>query len=216
MSSSPLTTCATQKARRRGTGYATMSRATTWTPCRSATSASSTTPTARRPALLASWKLCGRVRLTVSLAAFLSLFLCSIVFCCYAPSTSTLPTSLLLPPLSSLSSPPPLFPRPPPNLTPSRVESAFDPSHPYHDPKSRRDAPTWRCVHVAFRRKFTVPVTLRRLQEAARAEGSVLAGLEVLRRGRLSVSRVSGEEWEGILGMAEGLERDAEAEKKAA
>src|SRR4051812_43009825 len=42
--------------------------------------------------------------------------------------------------------------------------SAFDPDHPYYDPKSDRDKPKWEMVKVEFVKKFDGLVTLRELK----------------------------------------------------
>ena len=57
--------------------------------------------------------------------------------------------------------------------------------------------PDWVSVAVEPLRSLPNPVTLK----AIRAEPR-LAGLEMLRQSRLSVSPVRGEEWEAILGLS--------------
>ncbi|KAF4976330.1 hypothetical protein F66182_17497, partial [Fusarium sp. NRRL 66182] len=91
-------------------------------------------------------------------------------------------------------------------------ESAFDPSHPYYDEKSSRDNPKWECVHVEFRRKFDHPVTLETLKSYA-LSGQPLENMQTLRQSRVSVSRVSPQEWKFIMGLIDTQEADA---KKAA
>ncbi len=81
-------------------------------------------------------------------------------------------------------------------------ESAFDPDHPYYDPKSNRDNPKWELVKVEFVKKFDELVTLRELRSFA-ADGGALAGMQMLRQGRLSVSSVQPAEWRFILDLAE-------------
>ena len=44
-------------------------------------------------------------------------------------------------------------------------ETAFDPNHPYYDPKSVRDKPKWEMVKVEFVKKFDDLVTLKELRE---------------------------------------------------
>src|SRR6184192_3303186 len=73
--------------------------------------------------------------------------------------------------------------------------SQFDPTSPYYDPKSTRDAPRWLNVDVTFVEKTRL-VTLAEL----RAEPE-LAGMRVLQRAnRLSITPVSPQEWKFITG----------------
>ncbi|KAL1883549.1 hypothetical protein Plec18167_002553 [Paecilomyces lecythidis] len=81
-------------------------------------------------------------------------------------------------------------------------ESAFDPSHPYFDPKSSRDKPKWDVVHVEFRRKFNRLVSLNELKERGKP-GGPLESLQMLKQSRLSVSAVTAEEWKFIMGLVE-------------
>ena len=81
-------------------------------------------------------------------------------------------------------------------------ESAFDPNHPYYDPKSNRDNPKWELVKVEFVKKFDELVTLREIKSFA-AEGGALQGMQMLRQGRLSVSSVQPAEWRFILDLAQ-------------
>ncbi|KAI9817382.1 MAG: hypothetical protein M1832_004689 [Thelocarpon impressellum] len=84
-------------------------------------------------------------------------------------------------------------------------ESAFNETHPYHDPKSSRDKPRWVVVHVRFVRKFAAPMSLKTLRSFG-LPGGVLADMQVLRMSRLSVSRVMGREWRFIMGFIEAEE----------
>jgi predicted RNA-binding protein with PUA-like domain len=71
-------------------------------------------------------------------------------------------------------------------------ETAFDPTDPHFDPKSRREAPTWVTVDVRATERFARPVTLPELRATPGLEG-----MELLRRGsRLSVQPVRPSEWE--------------------
>lgn len=92
------------------------------------------------------------------------------------------------------------------------IESAFDPDHPYYDEKSSRENPKWECVHVEFRRKFDQPVTLETLKSYA-LSGQALENMQTLRQSRVSVSRVTPQEWNFIMGLIDKQEADA---KKAA
>ncbi|KAK5064324.1 hypothetical protein LTR84_000157 [Exophiala bonariae] len=77
--------------------------------------------------------------------------------------------------------------------------SAFDPDHPYYDAKSDRDNPKWEMVKVEFVKKFDGLVTLRELKSFS---DSALAGMSMLKQGRLSVSPVTAAEWQFILDLA--------------
>jgi predicted RNA-binding protein with PUA-like domain len=80
-------------------------------------------------------------------------------------------------------------------------ESAFDPKHPYHDPKAKRDTPKWVVVHVVFRRKFKKQVTLTDLKLHGQP-GKPLENLQTLKQSRLSVSSVTPAQWRYILKLA--------------
>ena len=74
----------------------------------------------------------------------------------------------------------------------------FDPSSPYFDAASKRDAPRWHHVDVSF-------VAKTRLLSLAdlRAEPE-LTGMVVLRRGnRLSITPVDPDEWATVLALLE-------------
>lgn len=81
------------------------------------------------------------------------------------------------------------------------AESAFDPKHPYYDPKSKRDDPKWVVVHVEFRRKLNKQVTLADLKANAQP-GKPLENLQTLKQSRLSVSSVTPAQWQYILELA--------------
>ncbi|KAL2359533.1 hypothetical protein RJZ56_007617 [Blastomyces dermatitidis] len=80
-------------------------------------------------------------------------------------------------------------------------ESAFDPAHPYYDPKSNRENPKWELVHVEFRRKFRDLITLAELKSFAKP-GGPLENMQMMKQSRLSVSAVNGKEWRFIMGLA--------------
>ncbi|EXJ81450.1 hypothetical protein A1O3_07742 [Capronia epimyces CBS 606.96] len=80
-------------------------------------------------------------------------------------------------------------------------ESAFDPDHPYYDPKSDRSKPKWEVVHVEFVKKFDQIITLKRLKSFSLPSGR-LENMQTLRQSRLSVSSVTPAEWEFILELA--------------
>jgi predicted RNA-binding protein with PUA-like domain len=80
-------------------------------------------------------------------------------------------------------------------------ESAFDPDHPYYDPKSDRSKPKWELVTVDYVKKFATPVGLKELRTFAKPGGS-LENMQMLKQSRLSVSSVSPYEWRFILALA--------------
>lgn len=69
----------------------------------------------------------------------------------------------------------------------------FDPASPGHDPKSSMDAPRWFAIDIRFTRCFA-----RTPGAAALRAVPALAGLALLRQGRLSVSPVTSAEWRAI------------------
>lgn len=77
-------------------------------------------------------------------------------------------------------------------------DTAFDPKHDGFDPKSVRESPTWYMVDLRAVKKLRRPVTLAEIK--AKPE---LAGMALLRVGRLSVTPVTPAEWETIVAMAE-------------
>jgi predicted RNA-binding protein with PUA-like domain len=77
-------------------------------------------------------------------------------------------------------------------------ETAFDPNHPYFDPKSTREKPKWEMVKVEFVKKFEEMLTLKELKSFA-APGGALSNMQMIKQSRLSVSSVQPEEWEFIL-----------------
>lgn len=80
-------------------------------------------------------------------------------------------------------------------------ESAFDPDHPYYDPKSDRAKPKWELVKVEFVKKFEDKIGLKELRSFAK-EGGALEKMQMLKQSRLSVSSVSLDEWCFILEQA--------------
>lgn len=91
------------------------------------------------------------------------------------------------------------------------LESAFDPAHPYYDPKSTREAPKWEVVHVEFRKKFEDLIKLTELKSFGKP-GGALDSLQMLKQGRLSVSAVSGNQWRFIMELAVEEEEEKEEE----
>lgn len=76
--------------------------------------------------------------------------------------------------------------------------TALDPTDEYFDPKSDPENPTWFMVDIRAVRRLPRPVTLPDLR--ARKD---LAGMALLRIGRLSVSPVRKAEWHTITEMAD-------------
>ena len=96
--------------------------------------------------------------------------------------------------------------------------SAFDKNHPYYvqNDKMRgtEGKPRWSMVHVEFRQKLSAPVLLKELQKY---KGGVLETMEELTKTRLSVSKVSQEEWNFIVDkLIEGYEDEDALPSKAA
>jgi predicted RNA-binding protein with PUA-like domain len=76
----------------------------------------------------------------------------------------------------------------------------FDPNSDYFDAGSGRDAPRWFLVDVKFKRKLRRVITLAELKGRKELKDMVL-----LRPGnRLSVSPVTKQEWDFILGLEAG------------
>jgi predicted RNA-binding protein with PUA-like domain len=73
-------------------------------------------------------------------------------------------------------------------------ETQFDPTSPYFDAKSPREAPRWLQIDVALERKT------RLLSLAEMRQAPELATMRVLQRGnRLSITPVSDDEWRAVL-----------------
>ncbi|KAH9062764.1 PUA-like domain-containing protein [Lactarius vividus] len=96
--------------------------------------------------------------------------------------------------------------------------TAWDPEHPYYDPKSEENNPKWFMVDVKFvsRAAHFVPYPLLRkiaasgtttppagLEYIGEKEVSAIREMDLVHRGRLSVQRVQPEAWKVIEGMAE-------------
>jgi len=81
--------------------------------------------------------------------------------------------------------------------------SAHDPEAPYHDPSSKPEDPKWSVVHVEFRQKLNTPITLKDLRAFQAEKENPLENMQMLKLTRLSVSKVSTEEWEFLTGVME-------------
>lgn len=76
----------------------------------------------------------------------------------------------------------------------------FDPTSPYHDPKSQPAAPRWLKIDVQLQRKTRL-LSLTEMRQAPE-----LAQMQVLQRGnRLSVTPVSRAHWQTVLKKLEQL-----------
>lgn len=75
--------------------------------------------------------------------------------------------------------------------------TAFDAKHDGFDEKSKPDDPTWFAVDLKSVEPLPRPVTLAELKT-----NKALAGMALLRIGRLSVTPVTKQEWETIREMA--------------
>ncbi|CAO3676323.1 unnamed protein product [Umbelopsis ramanniana] len=82
--------------------------------------------------------------------------------------------------------------------------TAFDPKHPYFDPKSEESNPKWYMVDVKFVRKLNRLIPLKELQSYKELSDMVL-----IKRGRLSVQPVTKEEYDFILSAED---KDSKAE----
>ncbi|KAM3513513.1 hypothetical protein MY11210_002800 [Beauveria gryllotalpidicola] len=90
----------------------------------------------------------------------------------------------------------------------SEDKSARRPGTPYYDPSSTKDKPKWDLVHVEFRKKFAVPIYLKELRKMGEA-GGPLAEMQMLKLGRLSVSKVSAGEWRALCELADEKAKEA-------
>ena len=83
----------------------------------------------------------------------------------------------------------------------------FEPSSPYYDPGSKRDAPRWICVDVGFVEKLPRLIALDDLRANPALDGMVL-----LQKGsRLSVQPVSPAHYKAVLAMAKKAAPKAKA-----
>lgn len=81
--------------------------------------------------------------------------------------------------------------------------SAHDPTAPYYDSKSSPDDPKWSVVHVEFRQKLKTPITLKEIKAWFEEKGNALNNMQMLKLARLSVSKVSSDEWRFLVGEME-------------
>ena len=76
--------------------------------------------------------------------------------------------------------------------------SAWDPKDKHFDPKTKKDAPTWMMVDIAFVEKFPRVVTLQEIKESPELDGMTVAQ----KGSRLSVQSVSEGHFKTICKMA--------------
>jgi predicted RNA-binding protein with PUA-like domain len=88
--------------------------------------------------------------------------------------------------------------------------TAQNPKAPYYDPKDKASDPKWSVVHVVFRSKFDVELGLKELKELC-APGKPLENMQMLKQTRLSVSKVSADEWDFINELAEKKAQEAKS-----
>ncbi|KAJ3181918.1 hypothetical protein HDU85_003435 [Gaertneriomyces sp. JEL0708] len=79
---------------------------------------------------------------------------------------------------------------------PSVDDTQFQEGNPYYDPKSTTDKPKWFKVDVQFVRNLRRPIGLKELQGYHE-----LSDMQLIKRGRLSVQRVTKEQWDFILAL---------------
>jgi len=78
--------------------------------------------------------------------------------------------------------------------------SAQDPQAAYYDPKDNKpEDPKWSVVHVTFKQKIKTPITLRELKAWQTTKGHPLENMQMLKLARLSVSKITQEEWDFLV-----------------
>jgi len=92
--------------------------------------------------------------------------------------------------------------------------TAFDAAHPYYDPKSKEESPTWYMVDVEFEQRLKHMVSLKTLQALAshtkppseleylsQEQLDAIKDMVLLKRGRLSVQPVSDTAFDAIVSL---------------
>ncbi|KAK1991627.1 DUF55-domain-containing protein [Colletotrichum falcatum] len=79
--------------------------------------------------------------------------------------------------------------------------------NPYYDAAAPHDGSKWSLVHVKIEHKFPRIVPLSLLKAS---RGGPLRDMELLRLARLSVTKVSRDEWDEVVRMARELDEDGE------
>ncbi|TDZ16807.1 Thymocyte nuclear protein 1 [Colletotrichum orbiculare MAFF 240422] len=80
--------------------------------------------------------------------------------------------------------------------------------NPYYDDSAPHDGSKWSLVHVKIEHKFPKIVPLSLLKEVG--PKGPLQNMQLLKLGRLSVNKVTEEEWNEIIRMAKELDTDNE------
>ncbi|KAH0434538.1 at dna binding protein [Colletotrichum camelliae] len=83
--------------------------------------------------------------------------------------------------------------------------------NPYYDDAAPHDGSKWSLVHVKIEHKFPRIVPLSLLKEVG--PKGPLANMQLLKLGRLSVNKVTKEEWDEVIRMAKELDEDGEWDK---
>merc|ERR1712194_87420 len=76
-------------------------------------------------------------------------------------------------------------------------ETQFDPKDPHYWPKAFREKPIWDCVDVKFVRKLSRLISLEELK----THPSLGKSMELFTKARLSVCRVSPEDFQKVLDL---------------
>ena len=74
----------------------------------------------------------------------------------------------------------------------------FDPESKYFDPKASGDRPRWYCVDIRFASRFARPVPLAEIKQ-----NPALAGMVLVKQGRLSIQPVTAREWKTLVELGE-------------
>lgn len=78
--------------------------------------------------------------------------------------------------------------------------TAVDPKDPHFDPKSTKDNNRWSCVDIEFVRRMKGILSLHALRANPK-----LKSMQLVCQGRLSVQKVTQDEWDAILDMEREL-----------
>ncbi|WP_299594554.1 EVE domain-containing protein [uncultured Microbulbifer sp.] len=66
----------------------------------------------------------------------------------------------------------------------------FDPESKYFDLKATAENPRWFCVDIQWQSEFTRPVALKEIKQ-----NPALAGMVLVKQGRLSIQPITADEW---------------------
>jgi predicted RNA-binding protein with PUA-like domain len=99
--------------------------------------------------------------------------------------------------------------------------TAWDPTDKHHDPKCTLPIPTditdkacrWVSPRMSFQKEYPVILTLKELKDHAKENPeSVIASMDLVRRSRLSVTRVTEEQWAQVEAMIAQKKKEQESE----